>query len=221
MQEDIYTSLYRRQDKDAAAQPRTVLCTMDSDLAAMIVDDSDLDCAPTNGVGRSAGGGRRIVGVLYSVSRLINGEMFPVYEGVNSIGSANSNDIVLSEATVSSVHASLSVVYTDYPDEKYDASIRDNESDSGTFVSEKEVLYGEHKVNESDVIRIGDHYQLLLKLFEPEKNKLYTDPTLVYTGTAAKTKKKTELELPPEAIPENSFYSPTEKSRQIQRTVLY
>lgn len=221
MQEDIYTSLYRRQETDAGAPPRTVLCDMDSDLAAMIVDDSDVSAPPTNGMRRPSAGERRIVGVLYSVSRLIKGEIFPVYEGVNNIGSASSNDIILSEATVSSVHASLSVVYTDYPDEKYDAYIRDNESDNGTYVSEREVLYGEHKVGESDVIRIGEHYQLLLKLFEPEKNKLYTDPMLVYTGTVVKTKKQSEPELPPEAIPENSFYSPSEKSKPIQRTVLY
>lgn len=220
MQEDIYTSLYRRQEMDASASPRTVLCAMDNDLAASIIDESELRGVTTNGVGR-ASDERRIVGVLYSVSRMIKGEIFPVYEGMNNIGSDGSNDIILSEATVSSVHASLSVVYTDFPDEKYEICIRDNESDNGTYISEREVIYGEHEVGENDIIRIGNHYQLLLKLFEPEKNKLYTDPMLVYTGTAGKTEKQTESELPPEAIPENSFYSPTEKSKQIQRTVLY
>lgn len=221
MQEDIYTSLYRRQETGASAPPRTVLCAMDSDLAATIVDDSNLSGATTNGVGRAAANERRMVGVLYSVSRMIKGEIFPVYEGMNNIGSGSNNEIILSEATVSNVHASLSAVYTDFPDEKYEIYIRDNESDNGTYVSEREVLYGEHEVGENDVIRIGDHYQLILKLFEPEKNRLYTDPTLVYTGKAVKTKKQPEPELPPEAIPENSFYSPTEKSKQIQRTVLY
>lgn len=220
MQEDIYASLYRRQNSDASA-PRTVLCEMDSDIAATIVEDGNLDSAISNGMKNATSGKRRIVGVLYSISHLMQGEMFPVYEGANKIGSGNDNDIILAESTVSNVHASLSVVYTDYPDEKYEVYIKDNESDCGTFVNDREVLYGEHRVSEGDVLRIGEHYQLLLRLFEPEKNRLFTDLALVYTGTVTKTTKQPEPELPPEAIPENSFYSPTDKVKQIQRTVLY
>lgn len=222
MEENIYTSLYKRSATNDNVL-RTVFHDRNDNPAVQLLDDEDnWDSSKGNGHTIADNGKRRIVGILYSVSRSRQGEIFPLYEGRNTIGRDHGNDIVLAEATVNDAHASLSVAYIDFPDEKYEVYINDHGSDRGSSINGRDFFYGVHAVKDNDIIGIGEHYKLLLKLFEPEKNRLHTDPAL--TPTAAiktKTSEKNVTELPPEAIPGNSFYSPSTKTGNTSKTVLY
>lgn len=109
---------------------------------------------------------RVIVGVLFSISRGLLGEMFPVYLGKNIIGQSSNCDISLGEKTVSPEHAILHVRKTDTG---YDSSITDFNSTFGTSVNETDARYETIPVKENDIIKIGSHYQFVVKFFEMEQ----------------------------------------------------
>lgn len=161
---------------------------------------------------------RVVVGVLFSNSKGPFGEIFPVYLGRNIIGTTENCDICLREATVSSEHAILYV--RNNGQGTFDITITDYNSDYGTAVNNSDARYDTLPVSENDVISIGEHYKLLLKIFNAEAAQIAEDP-------AFSSLDQQSAPSGPAAQPENrpmdnpsDFYSPTAGSDS-SRTVIY
>lgn len=75
-----------------------------------------------------------IVGFLYSISKSMAGEFWPLHIGSNTIGRSANCDVSLGEATVSEEHAVLVVRQMKNP-EKIIASICDSRSTCGTMIN--------------------------------------------------------------------------------------
>lgn len=109
--------------------------------------------------------GKPIVGFLYSVSRSMAGEFWPLHVGSNTIGNDLSCDIVLGEGTVSRMHATLQVRRAKNSG-SISAWISDTMSTNGTIVND--VCLGSTPVDckNGDIITIGDNYELYLTLID-------------------------------------------------------
>lgn len=110
---------------------------------------------------------RPLVGVLYSISAGIDGELFPVYVGRNTIGSDLSNDICLRESSVSEQHGILLArkQTNAQGDEYINVVLSDTNSSYGTCVNGERLNFEKVTCNDGDVISIGQNYVLVLSLF--------------------------------------------------------
>lgn len=114
---------------------------------------------------RSTVSSRPVVGFLYSVSRTMAGEFWPLHVGQNTIGQRPDSDIVLPEGTVSGEHAVLVVRKMKNP-EKVIASINDARSTNGTMLNGVSLGFSPEECKTGDIITIGDNYELLLILVD-------------------------------------------------------
>lgn len=162
---------------------------------------------------------RIVVGVLFSISRGLLGEMFPLYLGRNVIGQTANCDICLREKSVSSEHAILYIRKEGNP-AQLNMTITDYNSTYGTTVNEMDARYETLPVNENDVLTIGKHYQFLVKIFDVEKAKLTED-----MGFEELTDNSMVTGYPYEEATNqnvsNDFYTPTQNKDNSSRTVLY
>lgn len=112
---------------------------------------------------------RPLAGVLYSVSRDFCGEIFPVYAGRNTIGSAPSSDIYLSENTVSPNHAVLLVRnITDESGKRLvTMNLTDYDSEYGTEVNGVRLGYDRETLKGGEIIRIGASYFFIFVALDP------------------------------------------------------
>lgn len=117
---------------------------------------------------------RVIIGVLFSISKGLLGEIFPIYLGRNIIGSSSSCDIRLNERTVSGEHVVLHARCDEYPGECH-LSVTDYGSAHGTTVNQKDCRYETLTIRDGDVLTIGRHYRLSVKLFDVTKSGLFED----------------------------------------------
>ncbi len=110
---------------------------------------------------------RSLIGVLYSISAGIEGELFPVYVGRNTIGSDRSCDICLPETSVSAMHGLLLArkQLTDMGEEYISVTLSDNNSSYGTMVNGEKLFFEKRCCADGDVIAIGQNYILVLSLF--------------------------------------------------------
>lgn len=110
---------------------------------------------------------RPLIGVLYSISAGVEGELFPVYIGRNIIGSALSCDICLRETSVSAQHGLLLARKQLNEDgrEYIKVILSDNNSSYGTSVNGERLSFEKIKCSDGDVITIGLNYVLVLSLF--------------------------------------------------------
>lgn len=110
---------------------------------------------------------RPLVGVLYSISAGIEGELFPVYVGRNTIGSDLSCDICLRETSVSGLHGILLArkQTNEGGDEFINVILSDNNSSYGTSVNGERLNFERIVCSDGDVITIGQNYVLVLSLF--------------------------------------------------------
>ena len=156
---------------------------------------------------------RVVVGVMFSISRGLLGEMFPVYLGKNIIGQTPICDIPLKEKTVSPEHA---ILHTRKTETGLEASITDFNSTFGTQVNETDARYETIPIKENDIITIGSHYQFVIKFFEMEKcglaeNSDFEDPSADnFVG-----------EYNNVASADVDFYRPTREEGDSSRTVIY
>lgn len=116
--------------------------------------------------------GKPVVGFLYSVSRTLTGEFWPLQMGQNTIGKDPSCDIQLLEGTVSADHAVLVVRKMKNPD-KVIASISDARSTNGTMLNGHSLGFSAEECFNGDIITIGDNYQLYLILVDPSSLGLH------------------------------------------------
>jgi hypothetical protein len=116
-----------------------------------------------------AGVSRKILtGILVSYSKDGLGEIFHIYLGSNSIGSAQSNDIILNEKSVSKVHANINVRRL-RKDNSLVYELKDSNSTTGTILNDKDHSeYNNYmKLKDEDILEIGA-YKIIFKSFDPE-----------------------------------------------------
>lgn len=155
---------------------------------------------------------RVIIGVLFSISKGLLGEIFPIYLGRNLIGTSTSADICLKEQTVSEEHAILHVRCDNYPGDCY-LSITDYGSSHGTTVNHKDCRYETLPVRDGDILVIGRHYQLCVCLFDIEKSGLFEDNEFEEPDTAS-------VSISTQYHSSGDFYSPSQSINNDNKTVI-
>lgn len=106
-----------------------------------------------------------VMGFLYSVSRTANGEYWPLYMGLNTIGRATSSTVRLSEATISDNHAEIVIRQMKNPDCVL-CSIQDARSTCGTLLNGSSLGFDAQECHNGDIITIGEHYELYFVLID-------------------------------------------------------
>lgn len=109
-----------------------------------------------------------IVGFLYSISKSMAGEYWPLHIGSNTIGRSADCDVCLGEATVSEQHAVLVVRQMKNP-EKIIASICDARSTCGTMINGESLGFDQRECYNGDIITIGEHYDLFFILIDAKQ----------------------------------------------------
>ncbi len=156
---------------------------------------------------------RVVVGVLFSISRGLLGEIYPLYLGKNIIGRSENCDIMLNEKNVSNEHA---ILYVKKNRSDYEATITDLNSTYGTQVNEVDARYDMVHIKEDDVIIIGNHYKLIVKLFEVERLGLTEEEDFEdFTSFANPSDMENTVSA------DTDFYKPTSKEDDSSRTVIY
>lgn len=220
--EELYGKLYSRSGTD---DNRTCIAGSPGMLQA---PHQDMTAAGANAAGTATAehGPRNIamqervvVGCLFSISRGLLGEIFPLYLGRNIIGYTPNCDVCLKEKTVSSEHAIL-YIRKEGQQADYSMTITDYNSEYGTTVNDCDGRYETLTVRENDVITIGRHYRLIVKIFNAEAAGLYEDNEFeemyVQPGTGPAEGEST---VPPAVS--NDFYTPTRNNEESARTVIY
>lgn len=213
--ESLYGNMYSRSTDD---DKRTFVPDVSSQPSASPVGVLGHNIqAATNGIGGSTRQitlqERVVVGVLFSVSRGLLGEIFPLYLGRNIIGQTANSDVTLSERTVSPAHA---ILHTKKSEHGYEAEITDFNSVFGTRVNEEDARYDTLPVKENDIITIGSHYKFVVKFFDIEQHGMTEDADFDDTGdnTHANTQNNSDIS--------NDFYRPSSKENEdSSRTVIY
>ena len=118
---------------------------------------------PTQSAKNNSENNSPVVGFLYSISRQGIGEYWPIRLGRNTIGRSESCDVQLAEASVSDIHASLSVKIMKSTG-RLVASIKDEGSKTGLFLNDEELDYNNYDCKNLDVIVVGTSYRILIIL---------------------------------------------------------
>lgn len=156
---------------------------------------------------------RVIVGVLFSISRGLLGEIFPLYLGRNIIGTTDFCDVCLRESTVSSEHAILYIRKD--PEGDFEITLTDYNSMYGSAVNNVDARYEVLPVHENDVLTIGSHYKLLVKLFNTEKAGLQEDPAMEempQSQVIPQSQTPLPSQNPQQQMDMGDFYSPSQQN---------
>lgn len=137
--------------------------------------------------------GSPVVGFLYSISRQGVGEYWPIRLGRNTIGRSESCDIQLAEASVSDLHASLSVKIMKSSG-RLVASIKDEGSKTGLFLNDEELAYDNHSCKNLDVVVVGSSYRILIVLIDAPDYGLTAADNFISTSVSAATTKPASAE---------------------------
>jgi len=155
---------------------------------------------------------RVVVGVLFSISRGLLGEIFPLYLGKNIIGQSANCDITLNEKNVSNEHAILHIRKNG---NLYESSITDFNSTYGTRVNDVDARYDTVSVKEDDILVIGNHYKFIVKFFEVERYGLTEEEDFEDSNPVSMSINNT-------MSADVDFYKPTSKEEgNSSRTVIY
>ncbi len=164
---------------------------------------------------------RVIAGVLYSISKGLLGEIFPVYLGSNTLGSDTVCEIRLQEGSVSPLHGYLQVT-RDEVEGTFTAIFTDKGSINGSEINGADARFETLRLNDGDILGIGLHYRLLFKIFNSTSGRLYED------GDFQDTSVQSLPQMPEEEVPtnfnadlSNDFYAPSDRASDDGRTVLY
>ena len=183
---------------------------------------------------------RQIIGVLYSISAGIEGELFPVYVGRNIIGSDLTCDICLRETSVSAQHAlMLARKQTDAEGEEYiNVILSDNNSSYGTSINGERLNYEKVNCADGDILTFGQNYVLVFSLFnalgklsvaygfdripEPKKpaasviarETFDRDNSIEYMPPMPIDDHSTNITQNQEEQASNDFYKPTKQQKQ-------
>lgn len=149
-----------------------------------------------------------VVGFLYSISRQGIGEYWPIKLGKNTIGRSEACDIQLAEASVSDIHASLSVKIMKSTG-RLVASIKDEGSKTGLFLNNEELDYNNYSCKNLDVIVVGSSYRLLIILVDAIEYGLTAAENFISTEISKTTGKLgTSKPIAAEPINDDPFTRP-------------
>lgn len=219
LDDSLYDSLYSRSE---ASDNRTYIPNVSKPLGGLgqeVMSQREPSLGQANGNRQVSLQNRVVVGVLFSISHGLLGEIFPLYLGRNVIGQTVNCDICLKEKSVSSEHAIL-YIRKDGNTAQLNMTITDYNSTYGTTVNEMDARYETLPINENDVLTIGKHYQFLVKVFNVENARLTEDMgfeelTDNSMGTGYPYEEATNQNV------SNDFYTPTQNKDNSSRTVLY
>ena len=177
----------------------------------------------SNPVSRSMAPNKKpIVGFLYSVSKSLAGEFWPLKIGSNSIGRSPECDIVLSEGTVSEQHAELVVRQMRNP-EKIIASVSDARSTCGTMINGESLGFEPRECFSGDIITIGSYYDLYFILIDAKEIGLNVCAEFIPTNANANVHQQNLSGNSPAdfVFDPNSYDSDTDDSNTSGRTVVF
>lgn len=219
LDDSLYGSLYSRSE---ASGNRTYIPDVSKSLGGLgqeVMPQREPSLGQADGNRLVSLQNRVVVGVLFSISHGLLGEIFPLYLGRNVIGQTVNCDICLKEKSVSSEHAIL-YIRKDGNTAQLNMTITDYNSTYGTTVNEMDARYETLPINENDVLTIGKHYQFLVKVFDVENARLTED-----MGFEELTDNSMSTGYPYEEATNqnvsNDFYTPTQNKDNSSRTVLY
>ena len=150
-----------------------------------------------------------VVGFLYSISRQGVGEYWPVKLGRNTIGRSSNCSIQLCEASVSDLHASLSVKIMKSTG-RLVASVRDEGSKTGLFLNDQELDYDGYSCKNLDVLVVGASYKLLLILIDAVEYGLSAAENFVAISDGNNYASTNIHQAPANAINNDPFARPSE-----------
>lgn len=161
---------------------------------------------------------RPVIGVLYSISAGMEGELFPVYVGRNIIGSDLSCDICLRETSVSAEHGILLArKQTNFDGEEYvNVSLSDNNTAYGTTLNGDRLSFDKVTCEDGDILGIGLNYVLILSLFNAI-DKLTVSPAFdrIPEPKQPVENKPTAMANPAFAMPQAPIDTPSDHSTNI------
>lgn len=160
---------------------------------------------------------RIVVGVLFSISRGLLGELFPLYLGRNVMGRSDICDVCLQEMTVSPEHAILYIRKDENQPGQMVITITDYNSMYGTTVNGIDGRYETLNVKENDIIAIGKHYKFVVKTFNAERLGL-SEETEFEESNISNDTGQNDSNVGAEFL--GSFYSPTSSGTNSSRTVI-
>lgn len=107
-------------------------------------------------------GEKPLIGFVYSVSKTMLGEFWPLRAGSNVIGRSDSSDICLLESTVSDKHANLVVrqMHNEDGTTSILAFVQDLGSTCGTMVNGVSLGFEPKECKNGDIITVGESYEL-------------------------------------------------------------
>lgn len=156
---------------------------------------------------------RVVVGVLFSVSRGLLGEIFPLYLGRNLIGKSQNCDVCLHENTVSSEHAILYIRKNNSIASHYDITLTDYNSQYGSTVNDEDGRYETLSVKENDILTIGRHYKFIIKIFDVDETVFREDEEFEDSNETA------SMQIG-QGVIENDFYAPSNNQGNSNKTVI-
>ena len=157
---------------------------------------------------------RVVVGVLFSVSKGLLGEIFPLYLGRNLIGKSNNCDVCLHENTVSSEHAILYIRKNNGATvSHYDITLTDYNSQYGSTVNDEDGRYETLSVKENDILTIGRHYKFIIKIFDVDENVFREDEEFEDSNESG------GIQLG-QGVIDNDFYAPSNNQGNSTKTVI-
>ena len=157
---------------------------------------------------------RVVVGVLFSVSKGLLGEIFPLYLGRNLIGKSNNCDVCLHENTVSSEHAILYIRKNNGGTvSHYDITLTDYNSQYGSTVNDEDGRYETLSVKENDILTIGRHYKFIIKIFDVDENVFREDEEFEDSNESG------GIQLG-QGVIDNDFYAPSNNQGNSTKTVI-
>ena len=180
-------SFYTRSTTTTNRQPArgTVVPGMEG-LANQQSNNNDIpQPQPKTQKPRQSTSGKPILGFLYSISRTLTGEFWPLQQGRNSLGLAPTSDVILPEITVSSTHAFLTIQQNTSTGQ-IKAYIRDAESTNGTKLNGDTIFLETVQCNTGDIITIGN-YDLLFILIDAASAGLSLSKNFVYAPLEEET----------------------------------
>ena len=157
---------------------------------------------------------RVVVGVLFSVSKGLLGEIFPLYLGRNLIGKSNNCDVCLHENTVSSEHAILYIRKNNGGTvSHYDITLTDYNSQYGSTVNDEAGRYETLSVKENDILTIGRHYKFIIKIFDVDEHVFRADEEFEDSNESG------GIQLG-QGVIDNDFYAPSNNQGNSTKTVI-
>ena len=141
---------------------------------------------------------RPIVGFLYTISRTVNGEIYPLYLGRNIVGRSDDCDIQLQENTVSEHHAVIVIRVVGQAEKRLIASITDHNSTCGTTINGDIIDFDTHIIEDHDHIVVGSAYELVFFKLDVQALRLTQCPHFLSTTSlseiqSTETSEKTRI----------------------------